>query len=103
MHLYIVRTREFKNKTYIGIKIASQTTRMIVDIIILGGGSGSTSSPNTSSGTQDTSLKSGKAPLAVGDMLVALPETSTRDRSPDLTSNTKHIDGRVPPSSDYYA
>ena len=45
----------------------------------------------------------GKAPLAVGDMLVALPEASPRDRSPDITSDTKHVDGRFKPSTDYYA
>ena len=45
----------------------------------------------------------GKAPLAVGDMLVALPEASARDRSPDITSDTKHVDGRIKSSTDYYA
>ena len=76
---------------------------MIVDINIVGGGSGNTSTTNISSTTQDLSLKSGKAPLAVGDMLVSLPETSARDQTPDITSDTKHVDNRVPPSSDYYA
>ena len=77
---------------------------MTVDTNILGGvGSASTSTTNVSSVTQDLSCKSGKAPLAVGDLLVALPETSARDRSPDITSDTKHVDSRVQPSSDYYA
>ncbi len=77
---------------------------MIVDNNILGGGSGSTSTTNISSAAQDLSFKSGKAPLAVGDMVVALPETSSaRDPAPDITSDTKHVDSRMPPSSDYYA
>ena len=63
------------------------------------GGSASTSTTNISS--QDFSIKSGKAPLAVGDMLVALPETDIR--SPDLTLDTKHVDSLIKPSTDYYA
>ena len=76
---------------------------MIVDNNVVGGGSASTSTTNISSVTQDLSIKTGKAPLAVGDMLVALPETSARDASPDITSDTKHVDSRMTPSSDYYA
>ena len=78
---------------------------MSVDTNIIGdiGGSASTSTPNASSATQDISFKSGKAPLAVGDLLVALPETNARDRSPDITSDTKHVDSRVQPSTDFYA
>jgi hypothetical protein len=78
-------------------------TYMIVDNNVVGGGSGSTSTTNISSATQDLSFKPGKAPLAVGDLLVALPETSARDPAPDITSDTKHVDSRVQPSSDFYA
>ena len=80
--------------------------KMIVNTIAIGSeGAGSTDAKAVSFSTQTSvSLsKTGKAPLAVGDMVVALPETSSKNRSPDITSDTRHVDGGLPPSSDYYA
>lgn len=86
-----------------GTKVAAKDKKPSEDGSGTGGGSGSTSTTNISSATQDLSCKSGKAPLAVGDMLISLPETTARDQTPDITSDTRHVDSRVPPSSDYYA
>ena len=69
--------------------------------VSVGGTSGNVLLQNASSSVQESSSKVGKAPLAVGDLAAALPNSTTSP--PDLTANMTFIDGKEAPSADYYA
>ena len=71
--------------------------------ISLEGASGIMLSQNESKSSvqQSFSTTLGKAPLAVGELAVALPNPTTSP--PDLTANMNVVEGKEAPSADYYA